>query len=107
MLVAILALMLSGGDGASPGPVRVCNAMQVALDGVRFEAAPGGANVTVDASLKPDACVDAPSMAPGDYTLRFIEHGPNGETAMCARRVTVKAGDTVRISPDDGALCVL
>jgi hypothetical protein len=109
MLVAILASTLYGGDdGASTpaGSVRVCNAMPISLDGVLFETSTGGGGAAVDATLKPGACTDAPSMAPGEYTLRFIEHGPKGEAAMCARRVTVKPGDIVRISPDDGAQCV-
>ena len=110
MLAAILALALYGGDPAATAssvPVRVCNAMQIDIDGVLFDAVRGASSAVVVALLKPGACTDVATIVPGDYTLRFIEHGPNGETAMCARPITVKPGDTVRISPDDGAQCVL
>jgi hypothetical protein len=104
MLVAIFAFALAGAD---PQPVRLCSAMKIDVDGVVFQAASGGSDVVIVASLKSGTCTIVPTITPGDYTLRFIEHGPNGEAAMCTRSVTVKPGDTVWISPDDGAQCVL
>ncbi|HEY3812181.1 MAG TPA: hypothetical protein VGL66_03065 [Caulobacteraceae bacterium] len=104
MLVAIFALAIAGD---APSSVRVCSDMKVDVEGVMFEPTNGGANVVVDATLKPGACADVPQIAPGDYSLHFIDVAPGGQSAMCVRRVTVKAGDTVRINPDDGASCIL
>ena len=106
MLVAAIFVALAI-DPMTPATPQICNGMQVEVDGVQFEAATGGASVAVSTTLKPGACVDVPQVAPGDYTLHFTERGPNGEAAMCARRVAVKPGDTIRISPDDGSSCVM
>ena len=47
MLVTILTLTLYGGEPAataSPVPVRVCNAMQIDIDGVLFDAVRGASS---------------------------------------------------------------
>jgi hypothetical protein len=109
-MIAVVAAWALLGDPAGAGataPVRVCSDMKIDVEGVMFEGSNGGASVVVNTTLKPGACADAPSVAPGDYALHFIERGPQGQSAMCVRRLTVRPGDTVRISVDDGAQCVL
>ncbi|HWE45714.1 MAG TPA: hypothetical protein VG407_06765 [Caulobacteraceae bacterium] len=105
MLIAIF-LLTSAATDPGPAPVRICNDMNLTVGGVWFEAQSGGAHVTLNADLRPGACADIPAIAPGDYVLRFDER--SGDHAMmCARRLTVKAGDVIHVNADDGSSCMM
>jgi hypothetical protein len=107
MLSALLFALVAGDPaGGAPEPVRVCNDMKIEVANVVLDDDDARVHIGDAPPLKPGACAAfSPAVAAGYYSLRFVEHGPKGEVAMCGRTLAVKPGDVIRISPDDGSIC--
>ena len=115
MLLPFMLMALGADEPRSAdASVTLCNDMKIKLEEVQLSTSgegiawhsrkPGDRGFEVGPLLQ-GAC-ERGSLPFGDYVLSFIEIGDHGEAAMCAKRVTVKPGDTIRIGPDDGAQCI-
>jgi hypothetical protein len=101
LFLALLTDPPAAASAGGPQRVTICNGMAVELAGAGFDEAGGNTG-----ALTPGACAQVGPVPAGDYTLRFIEHAGK-HAALCVRRVAVKPGDTVRITPDDKSSCVV
>ena len=78
----------------------MCNGLAVDVASVSFDNTKGAGGQP--ALLHPGQCAVFRGLPADAYTLRFIERSGD-QTALCVREVSLKPGDQVRITPDDGA----
>ncbi len=83
---------------------EICNELKVEVS--EFTLNGKGGNFTWNEPLKPGACVPAPTLPTGAYTLRFVERDAS-HAASCNRAVEFDPRIGIRIAADDGSTCIM
>src|SRR5580700_5919038 len=102
-LASVFIVLLAALDAPAQPPAKVCNGLAIDVTSVSFDNAKGAGGPPV--LLHPGQCSVFRGLPAGVYTLRFIERSGE-QAALCVREVSLKPGDQIRISTDDGAKCM-
>jgi hypothetical protein len=99
-----LTILIAANSHAADAPLTVCNNMPVELSSITL--ANDSTRFAVPSVLKPGDCAPLDGITTGSYRLQFNE-SDQVHAALCQNQVTIKLGDRLVISPDDGAKCLM